>query len=151
MTADYEEFDGAGKFDAVIFFDALHHAVDEAAAMRCAYRALKPGGLCIASEPGGRHSHSAVAQEAVRKFNVTEKGMSPLKIIGLARGIGFRDYWVYPHAFRIQREIFSPPSSAMRRMARLLTAPLRRLYGFTRLTAWNEFGRWASGITVLVK
>ncbi len=154
MTADYEELDGAGEFDAVVFFDALHHAVDEAAALQCAFRALKPGGLCIASEPGGRHSHSAVAQEAVRKFNVTEKGMAPLKIIALARCIGFRDYWVFPHAFRMQCEVYQrlrPRQGALWWAVRLATGPARMLYRTVRLTAWNELGRWASGITVLVK
>src|SRR5947209_446007 len=41
----YEE-----EFDVVLFFDALHHSVDEQAALHCAYRALKPGGIFVASE-----------------------------------------------------------------------------------------------------
>src|SRR6266480_385823 len=68
LTADYEGLDLSESFDAVIFFDSLHHAVDERAALACAFRALKRGGMCVASEPGYRHSRSAVAQEAVRKY-----------------------------------------------------------------------------------
>jgi SAM-dependent methyltransferase len=159
-TADYEELDGESTFDAVVFFDALHHAVDEAAALRCAYRALKPGGLCVASEPGGRHSHSPGAVEAVRQFNVTEKNMPPLRIIRVARGIGFRDFQVYPHAFRVHREVFRPhdfgsPGATLlragRAAARLLLGPWRLLYRSLRLAAWTQLACWANGITVLVK
>jgi len=150
LTADYEEFDGAGAFDAVVFYDALHHAVDETAALRCAFRALKPGGVCITSEPGSKHHHSKVARDAVRKFDVTEKAMPPAKIVGLSRRVGFRDYRVYPHAFRIQREVFSP-YRPRKRALHLVTAPCRMLLRIARLVAWNEVGCWVNGITVLVK
>jgi SAM-dependent methyltransferase len=159
-TADYEELDGEATYDAVVFFDALHHAVDEGAAMRCAYRALKPGGRCIASEPGGRHSHSMGAVEAVRKFNVTEKNMPPLRIIGLGRAAGFRDFRVYPHAFRVHREVFrrqdgAPPDTTLARIgrvaARVVLWPWRVVYRSLRLAAWTQLACWANGITVLVK
>ena len=159
-TADYEEFDGQGSYDAVVFYDALHHAVDEGAALRCAFRALKPGGVCVASEPGGRHSESITAVEAVRRFNVTEKSMPPLRIIGLGRKIGFRAYRVYPHAFRVHREIFrrpdgTPPLTPLRRgmhaVFGLLTWPWRLLYRSLRLSAWTQLACWVNGITVLVK
>jgi SAM-dependent methyltransferase len=160
LTADYEELNATGTFDAVVFFDALHHAVDETAALACAYRALKVGGLCIASEPGGRHGGSAVAVEAASRFNVTEKSMPPGKIVGLGRRLGFRDFQVYPHAFRIQREVFrpmefGPPTGTLGCVARLLgrlaLAPWRMLARSVRLAVWNEIGCWGSGITVLVK
>jgi len=158
-TADYEEFDGGGAFDAVVFYDSLHHAVDESAALRCAFRALKPGGICVASEPGHGHQRQHDAVQAMRKYNVTEKAMPPAKIIGLARQIGFRGFHVYPHAFRIQREVFPRPRlesgptlmRALRKTARVAMAPLRLLYRTARLAAWNEVGCWLTGITVLVK
>src|SRR5439155_8666681 len=118
LTADYEDLDAAATFDAVVFFDSLHHAVDESAALRCAYRALKPGGVCVASEPGFLHSRSAVAQEAVRKYDVTEKKMPPPKILHLARRIGFRDFQVFPHAARLHREVFRRPELTYRQPGR---------------------------------
>jgi SAM-dependent methyltransferase len=161
LIADYEEYDGAGQFDAVVFFDSLHHAVDEAAALRCAWRALKPGGICVASEPGGRHGSSMDARAAVRQFDVTEKGMPPLKIIRLARRIGFTQFCIYPHAARIQREIFTRPlyadsvanraQRALQFCAGIAVAPWRMLSRTARLAAWNEIGCWGSGITVLFK
>src|SRR5207248_7965104 len=143
------------SFDAVVFFDSLHHAVDETAALRCAYRALKPGGVCVASEPGYRHSRSAVAQEAVRRYGVTEKQMSPLKILRLARRIGFRDFKVFPHAARLQREVFhrpQPPDQwpgpavrALLLSARLAVWPVNLVYRAMRMTMCTEVGCWASG------
>jgi 2-polyprenyl-3-methyl-5-hydroxy-6-metoxy-1,4-benzoquinol methylase len=159
LTADYEEFDGGGEFDAVVFYDALHHAVDEAAALRCAWRALKPQGVCIASEPGSGHGRSPDAVAAVRKYNVTEKAMSPAKVSRLGSRAGFRTCQVYPHAFRMQREIFprrqhKPGPKLVRALlgaGRVAAWPCRMLYRTARLTAWNEVGCWVTGITVLVK
>jgi hypothetical protein len=97
----------------------------------------------------------------MRQFNVTEKGMPPLKIISLGRQVGFRDFRVYPHAFRIQREAFRRPAvfkpsinkmlQAWRLGARIVMGPWRLLYQSARLTAWSGVACWASGITVLVK
>jgi 2-polyprenyl-3-methyl-5-hydroxy-6-metoxy-1,4-benzoquinol methylase len=167
LVADYEDLDGEGQYDAVVFFDSLHHAIDEKAALSCAYRALKAGGVCVTSEPGGRHCYAAQSREAVEKFNVTEKSMPPLHIIRLARMVGFRDFRVYPHAFRVHREIFSRSAltvpienaphpgggvvRALRLAARLALGPWRLLCRSARLTAWNELACWRNGITVLVK
>src|SRR5262249_22752842 len=85
VACDYEEMDFDGEFDAAVFFDALHHAVDEAAAVRGAYRALRPGGVCVTSEPGEGHHQSPAAREAVRKYNVTEKEMPPRRGVELGR------------------------------------------------------------------
>jgi 2-polyprenyl-3-methyl-5-hydroxy-6-metoxy-1,4-benzoquinol methylase len=165
LTADFEELNGRETYDAVVFYDALHHAVDEVAALRCAYRALKPGGMCITSEPGLNHRHSPLALEAVRKYQVTEKSMPPVKIVKLAKQIGFRDFQVYPHAFRVQRAVYGKPHRAgqpglrsgatIRRVLRLAAGltlgPFRMLYSSARLAAWTQFACWADGITVLVK
>src|SRR5947208_2228216 len=42
LVADSEKLPFDGEFDAVVFFDSLHHSVDEQAAVSAAYRALKP-------------------------------------------------------------------------------------------------------------
>jgi SAM-dependent methyltransferase len=95
-VADYEALTYEEEFDAVVFFDALHHAEDEALAVRRAHRALKPGGYCICSEPGKGHAHADTSVRAVEEFDVTEKDMPPRKIIRLGRAAGFRRFKVFP-------------------------------------------------------
>ena len=96
-VADYETLDESESFDAVLFFDSLHHAEDEQAALKCALRALKPGGVCVVSEPGTGHHEAAASIHAVQHYGVTEKAMPPTKVIGLARQLGFRKWQVKPN------------------------------------------------------
>ena len=98
VVSDYEELSFADTFDAAVFFDALHHAVDEGLAVRKAFAALRPGGRCITSEPGEGHHDAATSRAAVERFGVTEKDMPPTKIIELGRQVGFRTFAVYPPA-----------------------------------------------------
>lgn len=96
------------EFDAVIFFDSLHHSVDEQGAMNSAYRALKPGGICITSEPGrGHHSRST---EVVDKYDVTEKDMPPSLIRKLGKNAGFKSSRVYPRCDLLGRILTMSPS-----------------------------------------
>src|SRR5262249_40316386 len=76
----------ACEFDSAVFYDSLHHAVDESAALRGAYRALRPGGVCVTSEPGAGHECSPEAREAVARYGVTEKSMPPRRVIELGPG-----------------------------------------------------------------
>jgi SAM-dependent methyltransferase len=99
VVADYEDSSWSSEFDCVLFFDALHHAVDERRALQAAYDALKPGGICIASEPGEGHAGTREAIEAVTRFGVTEKDMPYTTIFRLGREMGFGDARVYPNAF----------------------------------------------------
>src|SRR5262245_58859436 len=50
VVGDYESAAFDEEFDAADFFGALHHAVNEEDALRTAHRALRRGGVCIASE-----------------------------------------------------------------------------------------------------
>lgn len=47
IVADCANFDGAQMFDAVISTETLEHMARPETAIRCAYQALKPGGLLI--------------------------------------------------------------------------------------------------------
>ncbi len=105
-VSDYEDMTFDAEFDAAVFYDALHHAVDERAAVRMAYRALKPGGVCITSEPGRGHAKAAHSVEAVQKFGVTERDMPPATIMAAGRAAGFRRFEVYPHATELGRVVF---------------------------------------------
>ena len=93
-VSDYEALPYQEEFDYVLFFDALHHAVDEELALRMAHRALRPGGICITCEPGAGHADKA--RPRALEYNVTEKDMPPRLIRALAGKIGFRECHVYP-------------------------------------------------------
>jgi SAM-dependent methyltransferase len=106
QTLDYEDADFRNEFDCAVFFDSLHHAVDERKAVEAAFRALKPEGVCVASEPGTGHAAAPGTQAAVDRFGVTEKDTPPKKIIMLGRQAGFRSFQVFPHAFSLDSVFF---------------------------------------------
>jgi SAM-dependent methyltransferase len=112
VVCDYEDLPFDAECDAVVFFDALHHAVDTRAAVAGAYRALRPGGVCVTSEPGEGHHLSPEAQQAVQRYNVTEKEMPPRHIIDLGRAVGFRAFRVYPHAFDLHHNLYRRDADA---------------------------------------
>ena len=112
VVADYEDLQFLEEFDAVVFYDSLHHAVDEELALRKAYQALRPGGVCLASEPGEGHSLSEAAVRAVERFDVTEKDMPPRYIMEIGRRCGFRDLASAPPANLNRAFDLSPPPVA---------------------------------------
>ncbi|MDF0490965.1 class I SAM-dependent methyltransferase [Sphingomonas sp. H39-1-10] len=105
VCADYESMMIDATFDAVIFFDCLHHSEDERAAIEMAYRSLKPGGVLITHEPGEGHATAPGSIEAMKLFGVTERDMPPHVIIGHGRAVGFSDHRVFPMQSEI-RELF---------------------------------------------
>lgn len=96
VVGDYEEMPFDNEFDAALFFDSLHHAIDEKAAIAAVYRALKPGGIVITAEPGCGHADAEHSQRAVQSFRVTERDMPPSRVIAAGRAAGFSDSRVYP-------------------------------------------------------
>ena len=97
LVGDYESLDYSEEFDAVVFFDSLHHAENEFEALRTAHRALRTGGACVVSEPGVGHHKTAASRHAIEEFDVNEKEMPPFKIARMARAIGFRRVQTYAH------------------------------------------------------
>jgi SAM-dependent methyltransferase len=98
VVGDYERMTFDAEFDCAVFYGALHHAVDEIEALRMVYNGLKPGGICVTSEPGEGHGRSPGALAAVQSYNVTEKDMPPCRIIAAGRKAGFQNFRTYPHA-----------------------------------------------------
>ncbi|MDK9719001.1 MAG: class I SAM-dependent methyltransferase [Trichlorobacter sp.] len=113
LVSDYESLDMPEQFDCAVFYDSLHHAVDEQAALTAVYQSLKPGGICITVEPGKDHHLSHESQYAVKTFGVTEKEMHPGRIISCAKNAGFSDYRVIkrPHEKGILFESSPQPFS----------------------------------------
>ena len=105
VVSDYEHLSFKEEFDGAVFYDCLHHSDDTDLALTSVYRALKPGGLCVAVEPGTGHGASATSVEARQRWGVTEKDMPPKLLIALGERIGFRDHDVY---VRIQAPLKMP-------------------------------------------
>lgn len=93
-VSDYEDLPFHDEFDGAIFYDSLHHSVDERAAIRAAHRALKPGGILITLEPGEGHSTAPLSIEAIEKYGVTERDMPPHLIVAAAKDAGFKRHSV---------------------------------------------------------
>lgn len=105
-VGDYETNSEPGAFDYVLFYDALHHAEDEEAALRTAYAALKPGGALITLEPGRGHSQTSTSRKAVEQYGVHEKDMPPRHLLRLGRRIGFRRSLVLPLPHDLTRFVY---------------------------------------------
>jgi SAM-dependent methyltransferase len=143
-VADSESLGYESAFDAVVFFDSLHHSIDELAAIRSAYRALRPGGVCIALEPGLAHHCRSLQAEA--EFDVTEKDMPPLYIRRLGRKAGFKQCRIYPHPQRLGRTLYAHRSIAGWRTLILQFRLLRYLALFIFMALRRD-----NGIVVLKK
>jgi SAM-dependent methyltransferase len=144
VVGDYESLAFDEEFDVVVFFDCLHHALDEAGALRSAWRALRPGGICITSEPGWGHARRSAAIAA--EFDVTERDMHPAKIIRAAKKAGFQGASVHPHAHYLYISLY-------RRDQRGMLGKLFRLPGMRTLVALCTvlFSKHQAGIVVLRK
>jgi 2-polyprenyl-3-methyl-5-hydroxy-6-metoxy-1,4-benzoquinol methylase len=128
--SDYDTLKYKNAFDAVIFFDSLHHAEDELVALKAAYKALKPGGYMIACEPGHGHSKSPTSVEAVRKYGVNERDMPPKLLKVQATRAGFDNIQVYAY-----------PALAHRALYKTYTSGLKRLFN-------NPLGRAGMGLAL---
>jgi SAM-dependent methyltransferase len=106
LAADYESFVPSREFDYVLFYDALHHAEDEQSAVDAAYRALKPGGVMFAFEPGSGHSKSSGARHAVETYGVHEKDMPPAYAWRLGKRAGFRRKLFLPLPHEAGRAVY---------------------------------------------
>lgn len=96
MVSDYETLNSNVKYDCVVFYDSLHHAEDEKAALDVAFRALKKDGILITLEPGEGHSKAISSIEAKEKYGVNEKDMPPYHIIKIGKEVGFKRFKVFP-------------------------------------------------------
>jgi SAM-dependent methyltransferase len=109
VVGDCEALEYRDEFDAVIFYESLHHSVDEQKAVCCAYRALRPGGVLIASETGV--GHEALWRDVAERYDVTEKDMPPRRILELGAAAGFRRRLVYPRGDHVGRLLYCKPLS----------------------------------------
>lgn len=145
LVADYEALQFRDEFDAAVFYDALHHAVDPAAALAGAWRALKPGGILVTVEPGTGHAASEAARNAIAAFDVTERDMPPRMVARLGKQAGFRRARVYPMPKTLAALHYGQPPAWWPR-------PLDGLYGWVAATWVTVLRRQRyGGMVVLVK
>jgi SAM-dependent methyltransferase len=86
---DYDATIAHGAFDAVVLYDALHHAQNEGSVIAHAFRSLKDGGIFISIEPGVGHSTSKETLDIVAKLGTTEKDMPFERQAPLLHAAGF--------------------------------------------------------------
>jgi len=168
LVADYEDLNFKDEFHAVVFFESLHHAVDERLALQKAHQALQQGGVFLSSEPGEGHTRSEHTIEAVKKFDTTEKDMPPYRIIEIGQQLGFREFACYPFAWL--NRVYTPenpllianPSQQRNWFIRLLNSARRRILNMTKddfrtLLIYSRHLQyltstpWVGGITRMVK
>jgi SAM-dependent methyltransferase len=146
VVSDYESLNFQEPFDCAVFYDSLHHAVDERSALQCVYRALRPGGVLITHEPGEGHSKSPDSLRAMQLYGVTEKDMPPWHIRDLAREIGFRSFESLPDPTLALLAVYGVNLAALTRHA----APWwRRALRTVRLLADDRLAH--GGLCVLTK
>jgi SAM-dependent methyltransferase len=145
QVADSESLEFEAAFDVVIFFDSLHHSVDEAAALRSAFRALRPGGMCMTLEPGRGHHRKSEDVEA--EHDVTEKDMPPSYIWRLGRKAGFTRCQVYPSPQHLSKILY-PRQRIGGWLGNLLRVGLFRLLALLGVVLLRN---WYCGITILHK
>ena len=122
VNADFESVNLDGQFDVVIFFDCLHHAEDERAAIASACHALKSGGMLITHEPGEGHATAPGSIEAMELYGVTEKDMPPHLIVRHGMEAGFSSYRIYPMQHDLIEIFYARPIPRLLSKAALLRA-----------------------------
>lgn len=103
-VGDFEALKFDNEFDCVTIYDSLHHSENELPVLQGAYRALKPGGYCVTSEPGHGHVDNPITLNAIAEHSVTERDMPPSVIIAAGRAAGFTSFRVYPRPIDVRRD-----------------------------------------------
>jgi SAM-dependent methyltransferase len=146
VVGDFEGLNFENEFDCVVFYQSLHHSENEEKSIRMAYKALKEGGICVTSEPGIGHEKRPESINAVKKYDVTEKGMSPQKIIAAGKKAGFRLFKVYPHSSQLGMALYGEPKRPFLKKLFKLNI-FRILFSFFIIGVYKRF----SGIVVMIK
>lgn len=145
LVADSEMLAFESEFDVVVFFDSLHHAVDESAALRCAHRALRPGGRCIVLEPGRGHKEKSRDVDAA--YDVTDKDMPPSLVWRTGRRVGFSRCEVFPAPQHLGKALYAHTRLSGWR-ATLLAFQAVQHVAVQAILFWRK---WYCGIAVLHK
>jgi len=147
QVAEYETLAFKEQFDAVLFFDCLHHAVDDRAAVAAAARALRPGGVLVTHEPGEGHAKVEASKEAAANWDVSEKDMPPNRIIASGEAAGLRLKRLLPNPLLVERVAFAP--TRIPKSRKELSERFWQLVAFSRAIFIGE--RRSTAIVVMEK
>jgi 2-polyprenyl-3-methyl-5-hydroxy-6-metoxy-1,4-benzoquinol methylase len=78
-----------GCVDRVVSHDAFHHVANPQTVLCEFGRLLRPGGMCVMSEPGPEHSRFPQSQSEMRNFKVVERNIILDEITEQAGAAGF--------------------------------------------------------------
>jgi SAM-dependent methyltransferase len=91
-VADMEGMDlGRDDFDAVLYFDCLHHCPEYVSALRQACKHLRRGGWVVLMETTLLHRFSPHARQVTREFGLTEQGFTRGQLRRALAAAGFAD------------------------------------------------------------
>lgn len=116
ICSDYDKVTFDQTYDAVVFFDSLHHSDDEQVPLSAAFQSLKPGGTIILCEPGKGHSTSPSSREAVAKYGVSERDMPPKLSRRALKKAGFANIKTYAYPALAHRAAYKNRSSGIKRL-----------------------------------
>lgn len=111
-VCDYEASIDHGEFDAVVIYDALHHAEDERRVLANAFGCLKTGGMFISIEPGAGHATTEATRDVVSKFGTTEKDMPYTYQAELLTAVGFSCVRQYLRLSQLALESLTTPEGS---------------------------------------
>ncbi len=137
-----------GQFAAIVSSDVLYHArVDDAAAVRGAYRCLAPGGVLIIHAPAYEWLRGAHDEQAHTARRYTRSGVSDL-LTEAGFNLAYTTYWntlLFP-LMVLRRKVFRPREGGSDVMAypalveALFGGVMAIELGLLRLGLWLPFG-----------
>lgn len=116
QVEDFEKSGFSEEFDAIIFYAALHHTQNLEASLGCAYKALKPGGILLAIEPGSGHGDHA--DDHATQYDLGDRDMPPKLIKQVAKQVGFSKFQCYQHSGQLYSSLYGgqPNSEKLRKL-----------------------------------
>jgi len=139
-VADYEGSLAFGEFDAVVIYDALHHAENEAGVIANAFRSLKEGGVFISIEPGLGHSTTENTRDVVAKFGTTEKDMPYERQAALLHEAGFSSVRQFLRLSQLTLENVTSEEGRSRQQAHLQALCEATQHGLTSVVVGLKSG-----------
>jgi len=102
LSEKFEE----GSIDFIVFYNSLHHMLNQQKIIEECFIVLKEGGKVIFLEPGYNHSKKQNTKEAMERFGTIERGIDPFKLKRDCKRVGFSksylkaDFSIFPNLRR---------------------------------------------------